>query len=1036
QRELRHQEQLAWSLVRQHSFATTNSHEVKRQLAGLVERFRVENMTSFGEAVKDLSEKLLAQPETETRSQTEQDVLWSLLDLVLAMTNEPVQNIRRNRLDMDRRREQVVQEVETALQPVVEVVVPNPAEVGVDWVALLSEDFLEPPSPPESLSDWTDSDESSIASSQRPEPLVNTSLELADMADVYERALEEAGRDVLTIDRNIYLPLSPPNSSRSAFHITQPKVLALSGRRRDRLGRSRLPKLAPLQPPSLASQVVRSTWDGERLPRLIHDHWWRGDVHVLTIPTDPRPLANFAVSYAQFLGRNVPALRDYPLPKTLSESCLLREILFMFASPASCCFFELDELTGLIKMRDNVTICSVTVGALRHVIKKELLHALEDMRDLRGIIKKHTMFTGTTGTLECFAYGLRDMVQPIALKLLEYEAFVDKEPTKATLIHFVHSFRKQFEQLHLLRHLAKDVILRIGPPHLRSAFLLSQLYKHTQVHVPHQKLATSLLLVSLRRYCSIIDAWWRRASLEDSQNEFIVERRWVVDAKLDASVRRRNLDLDNSSSQNADIFVKVQNCPFYRMLLEHALDSGDSQVLLANVKVLGEMLSASNEIQPRSLYEELSDQLFDQLSTYCPDVARGSSTEVDTEHEQGPAKLALAAARGLSNADIRALFVGRVEERAAERRLRRLLVVPQILERLEAATCLQIRVELPNALRQILQRRQALANVYAVRAYCVDLEVGKHLQFLRHNLLLEAYYLLLPYYQSLFRRVEAGEGWANASQLTTELGNVLESHYPRFARDLHLRVTSRLASGSTKVYEALDGLELAYSMSDSLQGMIRSRHMRVYNAVWRLMLKIKWACWKLENLPFIRRSKRDAYAPLDLLGLTVRRLEILRFWLIYLISSLHTHIMQCLGQRIEAGLGKCRNIRELKAHHDEYTSWLKTFCLLADDFSDFRSSLEQLFHLVFVLDIEWSSCSSYLNDGDALSLDVSLSDDAAAGAGAGAVRESEGGGRSLEYLALNQVVEIEMTYILCHQKLAEILNSLVYKQGYDFRESL
>ncbi|EDX16052.1 GD19578 [Drosophila simulans] len=43
---------------------------------------------------------------------------------------------------------------------------------------------------------------------------------------------------------------------------------------------------------------------------------------------------------------------------------------------------------------------------------------------------------------------------------------------------------------------------------------------------------------------------------------------------------------------------------------------------------------------------------------------------------------------------------------------------------------------------------------------------------------------------------------------------------------------------------------------------------------------------------------------------------------------------------------------------------------------------------------------------------------------------------SLEYLALNQVAEIELTYIRCHQILADILNTLVHQNDHGFLSAL
>ncbi|KAH8341722.1 hypothetical protein KR074_009559, partial [Drosophila pseudoananassae] len=1057
-RELLRQEQMAWDLIRDSRSLSANSQEVNRRLAALVERFRVENMTTYGETIKNLSEKLLSNPCINI-SQSDQEVLWSLLELVLEMIYEPVQNIRRNRGGMEHRRLHNPEAVEDAEQSAIDErsSPSNPAGTEDDWVALLSEDLLPPPSPfgssSDNLSDWTDSDDPSEPSSSNPVPPLNTSLELLDMNNVYERAMESE-RAIVTSESNAFLP-SPPPSSRSNFRITQPEVLILNNVHRDRLRRSKLPLLPPLKPPKLATVIELSVQDPERLPRLVHSYKWGPNVQIFTKPTNPHPMANFAVSYVQFLKRNVCGLIDYRLPSTTSEVYLLREILFMFVRPNSCQFFEVNKVTHKIKVREHISICSVTeVGfqqpgfqsfklihfcfqaTIRHILNTEVLRALHDMWKVRRLIESNIMYLGygSTGTLGCFLYGVKDLLQPISAALLEYEVLVNAVPTKGSLLDFVARFREPFRELHILRRLVDDVVLNIGPRFLRSAFLLSKLYMHTMPHVPHQKMAIALLMISLKRYMNIIDAWWSRASLEDFQSEFIVER-WVdeVDIEQSGAVRRRTPGEDEDP-RIKKVFQHVQRCPFYRLLLQHALDSGDSQELLANVGLLGEMLSATNDTKPLSLYEELADQLITQVKLYSTcmpteeEVAVVDPKEalIKQQHNQ-----LLADAGSLGNPDLRTLFVGCVEDRMEDKRvskkMRQPLAAGSLLKRLEGATRMQLRVEVPEALGKILLRRQTLANVYAMRAYTKELRLGGHLRFLRHSMLLEGYFILLPFYQSLFRRIESGETWTRASQLTSELCEVQYTHYPKFATGMRFAVTSKVKSGSIKVYEALDGLEIAYDMSTSLHRVIRRRHMEVYNAVWRLMLKIKWALWKLENLPFIRRPKGDPYAPLDLLGLTVRRLEILRFWLMYLINSLHTHIMECLGQRVETEIGKCTNIRQMKNLIDEHTTALKNFCLLSDEFTAFRIALEQLFHLVFVLDMEWTSCTSYLSDeGDALALDASMSDDGS--------RDSTG--KSLEYLALNQVGEIELTYIRCHQTLGEILNSLVYKDDHGFCEFL
>ncbi|KAH8355445.1 hypothetical protein KR084_006810 [Drosophila pseudotakahashii] len=1061
QRELRRKEQLVAKLIVEHRWTRRpTSKDVKRTLDDLLERFRVEGMAPFSQTVEELAAKYLAQPEVQQHP--DPDVGWTMLDFLLSMSNKPVQNIRRRRLQMDHERVALIAGTRAAelrqlaaLEAAVHRPPVNPAETEVDWPALLREDFVQPPedNSSDSLSDWSDESDDDSTTTLQPDENAGTSRSIPDMASVYERAMQWTSVRNGGVDNTSYLPPSSlgdsesrgsPRGSNGAFRITQPVVLSLrTNYQGSRLGRSRLPQLAAPKPPATATQLCESVRDTDVLERTIHAHWWRPDVQLNTLPADSTPMANFAVSYVQFLNRNARGLLQLPLPKTVTESCLLREILFMFVRPASCCFFEFDEQTRRISARSNVSVCKTTAPTLKAYLEFNLVPALEDMLELRRIIDAHTLhFDGmrTTGTLECFAYGLRDLLRPISQLLIAYEDRVVNDPANSTLLQFVIEFRRHFAQLRLLRHLGEDCILANGPPHLRSAYLLSRLYRHTNPQVLHQKLATALLLVSLKRYCHIIDGWWRRATLEDRLNEFIVER-WVEeDADRRGYVRERSVDSVDESLQAAEIFRQLHACPIYQLLLKHALESGETQDLLANVNLLGEMLTTSNESQPPSLYDELEGQLFAQLKVYCGDMPTAGEDEENAQEPESEAdaeqaahdELLLSNVQGIKNLELFAMFTQPAQRRMEERKRTREckskkpIQLADVLRRLERSSCLALKAEMPEALGEILHRRQALANEYAMRAYRDDLRLGENARFLRHTMMLESYYLLLPYYTSLFGRIENTENWARGSVLSSELYDVLAPHYPDLADNLHVRVISKVTCNSSKVYEALEALELVYDMPLAMQRILTGKHMQGYNSVWRLMLKVKWAVWKLENLAFLRRQRDNPYEPLDLLGLTIRRLEILRFWLIYLINSLHTHIMEAVGQQFELRIGRCTNIRQLRSQHDDYIALLRTHCMLTEEFSAFRTALDQIFHMIFVLDMEWTSCACYLGENDALGLDFTLSDDG--------IDDGKAASRGMEYLALNQVVEMEVTYIRCHRMLADILNSLVYKHDHGFRK--
>lgn len=654
----------------------------------------------------------------------------------------------------------------------------------------------------------------------------------------------------------------------------------------------------------------------------------------------------------------------------------------------------------------------------------------------------------STGTLECFAVGLRDLIHPIVQRLLACERqLLDKAAGKTesdlTLIAFVLHMREQFKQLQQLQLLASDAIIE-APPHLKSAYLLTQLFKHTRVHVPHQKMVTALLLMTLKRFCDISDNWWRYAELNDSRLEYIVE--YSADASVigGQGIRERCLAADATPAHEA-ILAELQGCAFYKLLITYALESGETQDLLASINLLGDLVNTSQQLRP--LHKDLIRHFFDELKSFdsCvqPESRPRSSVlgVVRQELRQFDEQL-LKHTTQIGNPQLMDIFTQHIRRDQAQRNQMEeqspSLQVLDILEALDKCTKLQLPQLMPRALGKVLRQRCDLANVYVMRWYRDELLIADHVRFLRHVLMFEADYLIYPFYTNLFRQIEAGMNWASSSDLTTELYDILDVHYPNMACELYVEIISRSRSQSIKVYEALNAVGMVYMMPPALSRIITMKHMISYNNIWRLMLKVKWAAWKLENMHFIRRKDTDLYGPLDLLGLTVRRLEILRFWLINMVNSLHTHlcthVLQAIGSQFEDELQKILTIRELAKLHQEYLMCLSKHCLLTEEFEEFHSALEQIFHLIFVLDMEWNSCGNYLNVSHALSLDIS-SDNTLSLDEQDSIFSAEESNKAMEYLALNQVGEIEGTYIRCHQMMASILTSLVYKQDQKFCKS-
>lgn len=701
---------------------------------------------------------------------------------------------------------------------------------------------------------------------------------------------------------------------------------------------------------------------------------------------------------------------------------------------------------------------------LLNFLEVEILPAMQAMQRLREIINEQMpQFDDKSypGTLQNFAFGLRDLIQPIVQRIIDFErrilektlvtkANAEEEDYKSrtTLISFVVYMREHFKKLLMLQSLATKVVID-APSYLRSAYLLSQLYKQTTNDSFDRKLGTALLLVSLRTYCNIIDNWWRHSELNDYEGEYIMER--CVDESVPIGQRISvRLPIDELKDSCQEFGRELRRCKFYQMLVNHGLETGDMQHLLSSVNIQDDLTNAYRDLLP--LYDDVVKHFFDELQQFRrneeaqPNMLSGNSVEeaANEKLRQYDAKVLETTSR-LGNVEIMGMLTMHItrpqdEERQKAKETPPAAEIIEVLAKLDKYNDFLPPCMLSRALEKALHLRCQLVNKYVVNWFHEDLQLTEHVRFLRHIMLMETDYVLHPFYTNLFERIEMGQRWANNALLNIDLHEQLDSHYPSKACLLYIRLSSMMGPKSTKVYVALDDLEMDYEMSLPMQRIITEQQMRQYNIIWRFIMKVKWAAWKLENMRFIERTCKDAFAPLDLLGLTLRRLEILRFWLYYVVNNLHshlcTHVLQSLGREFEQQIKRAYQIRDLADTHNDYINKIFNHCLLNEDFDDFRKAVDQVFHLVYVLDMEWNSCCSYLNESHALSPDMSLETDENSSLLAESnADEALGRHKALEYLALNDIVEIEHTYIRCHHMLASLLTTLVYKHNYKFCKS-
>lgn len=81
-------ENYAFSRITNHRFLSVNSHEVRRRIDGVAERFMADNYTQHGERFKKLVQQFVTDPICTNHE--EYDIQWSVLHFLLEVSKNPV----------------------------------------------------------------------------------------------------------------------------------------------------------------------------------------------------------------------------------------------------------------------------------------------------------------------------------------------------------------------------------------------------------------------------------------------------------------------------------------------------------------------------------------------------------------------------------------------------------------------------------------------------------------------------------------------------------------------------------------------------------------------------------------------------------------------------------------------------------------------------------------------------------------------------------------------------------------------------------
>ncbi|XP_052902053.1 gamma-tubulin complex component 5-like [Anopheles moucheti] len=980
--------------IRNDRYLSVNSHEIRRKMQAIIENMEITNFTTEAGQLRRCYEELINDP--ACLDHYVHDIHWSVLLFLLTVAYNPVGALK-ERL----RTGEVLQLYE-----------PESTEVRYqdkqreELIAELLEDNL-PLTPFDDkegseLSDWSDLEENASGNyhSIEQKEVEIESIEVGNKLD---------SRNIQLHEQAVFNRIEPPRQE-------------------------------------VSYETFNDEMSEQWLEHNVQVPWWNDAQYKIEVNSEHR-----GASFCDFWTERIVKvshgfLKSEPV-STVSEYSMLREILWMFTNPVDCKLFRIDD--DQIWINTNVSLSSTT----EHGIQTFLLNFTEYMtiayrlRNFCSNILEHTARSlPAPHSFECYAAGVKSFLDNMEAVMIQHEKeLIKQEPGKTyTIIKLFHELEPELFVLKKLYDIHKFSVLDWTkfPAHIAVAHLLSGLFRSVKLSANLEKgnLAFALLLAALKCYMNMIDTWWTEGRLDDWREEFLVEKTYAENssiglqtgyqARLFSKCKIRSFYVSSAISE------VIENDPIIKLLLHHSLEAGYTLNILNGLDRISDMRKEQGTDE-NLIYTSFLETIVEELERFRTEISTEKSCETNLQSDGQQMKnenamldnlrkqmrevcdddlmlLAFSSTLQLVNESSRQ--TGTVEMQSATKQsTRKLSNAYNLYMILNSISSLQLPLEhvLFNAIKNLMETKRQAANHYVTYIYKDEFHVMDHLKNIRKVLLLEASDLMDYFYSDLFRRIEAGESWANPYLLTIQLNDILASRFNDMTSLFTVEVnrTAGYKLDTTIVLMAIDEIRVLYNPSQDLSNMINDETMASYNSVFRFLLKVKWALGTLEMLRFTEsQKKRPPYASFGMLDLILKRLAMLKFWMIFSVQSIHshlmTHVLQSFGEQLDEKLDLADNLSEMIAVHQSYIGTIFDHCFQQDDSKPVMEGIIRLLNLVHILRDEWNNTVLY-TEMDAR----------------GDITENS---TMADFIANSQVDELERTYCKCHQQLAKLLSREAY----------
>ncbi|KAL5276802.1 TUBGCP5 family protein [Megaselia abdita] len=944
-------EEFAFSKFRNSRWLSVNSHSVKRQIAGVQERLEVESLKEYGDHLGKLCDDVVNHP--ICKKHYELDIGWAIVEFLIAIARNPVKELRANGAKIIfQEAEQDEESEDSELEALKE-------DLRKDFIECKYSDDSE-------LSEWSDEESERTETPNTEEPV----------------KIDE-------VVPNKYA-LKPPE-------------------------------------PECPYKVFDGSKSLEFLLENCQHSWWIENPSHFEVKTD-EPEANFALALNESIKSTSFNLIKVEELSTYSEYALMREMIWMFFGPVNCAFFEIKE--DKISVRSNVTIPSVSQKGLKMFLEQNFIPYFamsKVLKDFHKSIYSNILTTSSQPpkTYECYAASMKALMEPLLDKVVEWEDRIrhNKPYEVNTILQMFLFLKKDFKFLEQLFSLHMDIALDFNdhPPHILTTYMLSGFLKayKTASSKEETNVAVTLFLTTVKVFFHIMDIWWSEGRLDDWMNEFIVEK--INSEHEEITLRLFEKDKEKNFFVPEHVSKQIVEDDFLQLLISHSMEAAYTLNFLYEIGKITQLSLTCNFDQ--NLYETFMEDFWASVYPFSeapPETltpTNNSEPSLEPE-EDSMMKFVNYYAKYEPDEFLLAAFACNSEKPEEDDKIEesKELSSLEIYEKLQnlSEVSLPLQEIILKSISKILSTRISVSNRFVIKMFKEDFQILKHLQNIRKVLLMEACDIMHFFNTKLFQLIESGKVWANTFTLSRQLEDSMTQRYPDTAGKYQVEILSSFRSKTTKVLSAINEIKISYNLDAELEYIITNENIDTYNEVFRFLLKVKWGIWTLENMDFpLYQKRRRPYSRLEMPELIMRRLEQLRFWVIYALQSIHYHLMtyvlQDMGEKVDKAIENCENLIDMKKVHNSYVTIISDHCFIRNEYM--KNGIEQILNLVVVLKEEWK-CSVKLLDGPAY-LDTTDSSN-------GSITEAN-------YLGiLEHVDNIEKTYVVCHEHIAKGLSEEIY----------